>query len=84
MVTHCANSNCAKPLHYLRDGKVFLLNLPDARPDSSGTKREHFWLCGDCSTQFDLRQTGAGVEVVSKFRSRRPVDAVPPEFELAS
>jgi len=71
MVSKCANPDCGKPLHYLRDGKIFLLQMRAS--DEKSTKRvEHFWLCGDCTANFDVRQVGAGVEVVRLARSRRP------------
>jgi hypothetical protein len=70
MVSKCANPECGKPLHYLRDGKVFLFELKSA--GRSPRRVEHFWLCGDCSGKFDVRQAGAGVEVVPRVNHRRP------------
>ena len=29
MVNQCANPSCAKPLHYLREGRIFVFDLPD-------------------------------------------------------
>ncbi len=52
MVNNCANPQCAKPLHYLRDGRVFVFNVAGARlgPDGKRVQQiRHFWLCGDCS-----------------------------------
>jgi len=46
MVSQCANPDCRRKLHYLRDGKIyqFVLSL------KTGSKRlENFWLCGECS-----------------------------------
>ena len=28
MVNHCSNPQCAKPLHYLRDGRIFVFDVP--------------------------------------------------------
>ncbi len=60
MVNHCANPECCKPLHYLREGRVFIFELPDpaASLKSGKTVRrtEHFWLCGLCSEAFTLEQ----------------------------
>ena len=51
MVSNCANPQCAKPLHYLREGRVFVFELQD-RSDKRGHHLEHYWLCGDCSQRF--------------------------------
>lgn len=46
MVSQCANLDCSRELHYLRDGKIYQFVLST----KTGSKRlEHFWLCGDCS-----------------------------------
>ena len=29
MVNQCANPKCGKPLHYLREGRIFVFDLPD-------------------------------------------------------
>jgi hypothetical protein len=71
MVSQCANPECGKPLHYLRDGKIFLLEV-QAAIGGRGRRAEHFWLCGGCAAEFDVKQVGPGVEVVPKFASRRP------------
>jgi hypothetical protein len=55
MLNRCANPECGKPLHYLREGKVFLFNVPDANSTNS-PQREHFWLCGECSMAFSMIQ----------------------------
>lgn len=71
MVSNCANPECSKPLHYLRDGKIFLLQFRSA--DNQNAKRvEHFWLCGACAAQYDVRQAATGVEVVPLLRRRLP------------
>jgi hypothetical protein len=84
MVSQCANSECGKALHYLRDGKVFLLSVPDASSTKVSSKAEHFWLCGECSTKFDLRQAGSGIEIVPKGRSRRPLAVMADPLSMAS
>ena len=46
MVSQCANPDCERELHYLRDGRVYRFVLST----KSGAKRlECFWLCGECS-----------------------------------
>jgi hypothetical protein len=61
MVNHCANPECCKPLHYLRDGRIFVFEVPNplasSRADKSVRRMEHFWLCGDCSESFTLEQS---------------------------
>ena len=65
MVNQCANPNCSKPFLYLREGRLFAFDVPDPRgPVISGRvarRREHHWLCGECSETFVLlrgRDTG--------------------------
>jgi hypothetical protein len=46
MVSQCANSDCGRELHYLRDGRIYQFVFST----KTGSRRlEHFWLCGDCS-----------------------------------
>ncbi len=52
MVNNCANPKCSKPLHYLRDGRVFVFEVASARLGPDGKRErhlEHYWLCGDCA-----------------------------------
>ena len=63
MVNHCANPHCCKPLHYLREGRIFVFDLPDQTsvvPPAGGRGRrlQHFWLCGPCSETMVMKQTG--------------------------
>ena len=62
MLHKCANPACSVPFRSLREGKLFLAEtLPtdlNAVFDGSRRKlrrREHFWLCDDCSVQYTLR-----------------------------
>jgi hypothetical protein len=63
MVNNCANSGCGKPLHYLREGRIFIF---DASVGASelGAKRlrrlEHYWLCGGCSETMMMVQDAQG------------------------
>jgi hypothetical protein len=46
MISQCANPDCRRELHYLRDGKIYQFVFSS----QTGNKRlEHFWLCGECS-----------------------------------
>jgi hypothetical protein len=68
MVDHCANSKCAKPLHYLREGRIFVFEVED-KTDSNGkrTRRlEHYWLCGPCAQTFILERKQEGIHLVEK------------------
>lgn len=66
MVSQCANPKCSKPLVYLREGRIFIFDMPatpTAGTASSGRgshRLEHFWLCGDCCRILVLHQTAEG------------------------
>jgi len=51
MVDYCANPKCMKPLHYLREGTVYIFDVPntDAGAGPASHRLEHYWLCGECS-----------------------------------
>ena len=71
MVNHCANPNCHKPLHYLRDGKIFLFSGKTSRSDSGAFNLEHFWLCGGCAKVWTLTMDSEhGVHLLEKKRRR--------------
>lgn len=81
MVNNCANPQCAKPLHYLRDGRIFVFEVPDstpaASPDGKRTRHlEHYWLCGQCAQQFQIdyvAETGVQLAPRHPVRSRGSV-----------
>ena len=61
MLQKCANPGCTVPFRSLREGKLFLAetftNDPNSGFDGSRRKtrkREHFWLCGGCSSHITL------------------------------
>jgi len=69
MVSKCANPECNVPLQYLRDGKVFRIEVQELSPEGSEPfitmapkkpmKRvEHFWLCGECSKTMSVSFDG--------------------------
>lgn len=90
MVSYCANPGCGKPLHYLREGRIYVFDASLAA-GSPGKKRErrleHYWLCGACAATLILVQDAQGwIRVLS-----RPVvvrdsgeEIVPARTELAS
>jgi len=59
MVDYCANPDCMKPLHYLREGTIYIFEVESgAKPGAPRSHRlEHYWLCGDCSTAYLLERT---------------------------
>ncbi len=72
MVSHCANPKCAKPLHYLRDGKIFVFDV-SGEADGNGKRSrrmEHYWLCGECCQTLAMEQSPDGVRVVMRVRNR--------------
>jgi hypothetical protein len=77
MVNKCANPKCAKPLHYLREGRIFVF---EAESDSGNPihRMEHFWLCGVCSQTMSLEKTRQGVRTVmkSELRMRHTIEAI--------
>ena len=69
MVSNCANPICHKPLHYLREGKIFLFSRTRKSASEDGSslphRLEHFWLCGDCAKEWTLTVDGNdGVKLV--------------------
>jgi hypothetical protein len=62
MVNQCANPSCGKPLHYLREGRIFVFDLPDPNtpvpaPGGRARRLQHFWLCGSCSETMVMEET---------------------------
>ena len=68
LVSYCSNPDCMKPLHYLREGRIYVFDLPDLRSKRGLSRHlEHFWLCGSCSRSFLLEQAGdKAVRIVPK------------------
>jgi hypothetical protein len=62
MISKCANPQCSAPFRYLRDGKLFRVDLDQlesvsaAQNDSDKPwhRVEHFWLCGRCAATMTL------------------------------
>jgi len=71
MISKCANPDCSASFRYLRDGKLFrvdldeLENRPESDSDKAWHRREHFWLCGCCAASLTLvAEKGRGVTAV--------------------
>ena len=89
MVNHCANPQCCKPLHYLREGRIFVFDVPDPLAISKSGKvarrMEHFWLCGGCSEAFTLEQNAEkNVKLTPKPMRHRHAPVVIMTSSLAS
>jgi hypothetical protein len=92
MVNNCANPQCAKPLHYLREGRIFVFDMPDesAAADGKRARRlEHFWLCGACSQIMRVERAADGVRLVEKpalrlLKNIPDVPDVPAKTAIAS
>jgi len=73
MVSNCANPNCGKPLHYLREGRIFVFDVASGT-DGVNEKRtrrlEHFWLCGACAQTMVVQQSSEGIRAVTRPQSR--------------
>ena len=79
MVSNCANPQCNKQLHYLRDGKVYRFDTSRAAPDGKAAPKhnEHFWLCGDCIRTLSLEPASDGVRVVHRpIRARSTMSPI--------
>ena len=68
VIETCANPECGKILHYLREGRILTFAIPQLRLDSSGVQRrmEHYWLCGRCSSLFTLKREGDVISLVTR------------------
>lgn len=82
MVSNCANSRCGKPLHYLREGRIFIFDASVGanEPSAKRLRRlEHYWLCGACAETMLLVQDAEGmVRVLPKAAAiREPEERAP-------
>lgn len=70
MLAKCVNPACSRPLHYLRDGRIYHVERGESPGDGARQSHnvEHFWLCGSCcrsmTVLFDPKQ---GVRVVHRW-----------------
>lgn len=86
MVDLCANPGCARPLKYLRDGRIYIFEVSSAATDPNAKRLrhlEHYWLCGLCSETLILVQDDKGIHVAPKpLRIPEEFDSI--ESALAS
>ena len=86
MVTKCANPLCANQFHYLRDGRLFIVEveegggLPASGPHLAADRKkpprriEHYWLCDQCAPTLTLavdRQRGVVAVPAGTLVARR-------------
>lgn len=76
MLAKCANPFCDEAFRYLRDGKLFLLDMPRRagkaeKPGTVGRNLEHFWLCARCSASMTVVANESGAVVVSGLSATR-------------
>jgi hypothetical protein len=73
MVSKCANPECSSPFRYLRDGKLFRVDLEKLNGQAAAAsdsdkiwhRVEHFWLCGRCASTMTLvEEKGKGITAV--------------------
>lgn len=86
MVNQCANPDCRKPLHYLRDGRVFLFSRKSSAADSRKLphRLEHYWLCGVCVKKWTLEMDNEnGVKLVETRKRSQRVQASYSDSSLA-
>ena len=61
MLSKCLNSACNTPFRYLREGRIFHLQVPPVTNAPGSGRREYFWLCGCCCTTLTVViKNGAG------------------------
>ena len=86
MLAKCANPSCDTPFLYLRDGKLYQIEveLPSATPEAedkpgpAGDRKplrrlEFFWLCARCAPLMTLSFSRSQGVVVVPIRSRRAI-----------
>lgn len=81
MLNCCANPTCKKPLHYLREGRIFIFEVPTNTVTPEGKKHraiEHYWLCGDCDPLMLLEHSDrSGVSVRMRKNVANPPISMP-------
>jgi hypothetical protein len=57
MLSKCANPACTARFRYLREGRIFNLEIKTLASNGSGRlscKIEHFWLCDSCAEAMEV------------------------------
>jgi len=80
MLAKCANPECSSRFQYLRDGRIFKVELdengepyhPGANSKFRVARVERFWLCPECATGLTLKYEPAlGVCLERRTQVRR-------------
>lgn len=75
----CCNPQCKAPFDY-RQGRLIRIVGPAGGTGSSNHKAiKHFWMCGQCSSTFVLKQDGEA-RVILQSRDVEPSRTVPLEL----
>lgn len=70
MVGNCANPGCSRPFRYLRQGRVYVAEVPDVRRGESVRRREYFWLCEQCVPRYTMaRHPSRGAVCIERLKS---------------
>jgi hypothetical protein len=76
MLAKCANPDCDAPFRYLREGRLFRMDVGGG-PQLVSEKKppfhiEYFWLCSRCADRMTLRhEPGKGVIAIPLTSERR-------------
>ena len=88
MLSKCANPSCDTPFLYLRDGKLYQMEVkadaphsapepneqPGPAPERKPLRRlEFFWLCGRCAPRMTLAFSREQGVVAVPIRTRRAI-----------
>jgi hypothetical protein len=85
MISCCANPACGKPLHYLREGRIYVFETAAAERKAGQRRLEHYWLCGACSPTLALVQDTHGhVHLLPRLHADRETFATAASVRLAS
>jgi hypothetical protein len=68
MLSKCSNPLCTAPFRYLRNGRLFHLEIP-VPPANPGPARrlERFWLCAQCCSTLTVVLKGSTATVQPRF-----------------
>ncbi len=86
MLSKCSNPTCSAIFRYLSDGRVFHLEIPEPGDQGTSRRREYFWLCGGCCTNFTVTIKDGRAYVRSRSIDRMPSQSLetpenePPRF----
>jgi hypothetical protein len=66
MLAKCANPPCSARFLYMREGRIFNIEVVLGRGSNghpSATKIEHYWLCAECSRTWKVTRRNGGVSI---------------------